>query len=117
MFLIAGNDLEPYMDDVERRVEEYARRYYAELKKAGLASWSFDEFFTLCRPHALKVVTSHPRPVREPASMAAARISTAVSEAFQARFGKPLSDKARQRIFQVAQKGVVASHRSKMRIT
>src|SRR5690606_12562167 len=62
-----GQDLS--MDETERKAEAYARRYYAELRKAGLASWTFDEFFEFCRPHAIKVVTSEARPVREPASV------------------------------------------------
>ncbi|HEX7030532.1 MAG TPA: hypothetical protein VF254_08045 [Gammaproteobacteria bacterium] len=105
------------MDEIERRAKNYARRYYTELKKAGLATWSFEEFYAFCRPHALKVVTSDARPVREPASVAAARISNAVSDAFEARFGKPLSGKAKNQVFTVAHKSVVASHRSKLRLS
>ncbi|HEX6930236.1 MAG TPA: hypothetical protein VF267_13355 [Gammaproteobacteria bacterium] len=105
------------MDEIERKAKAYARRYYAELRKAGLASWSFEEFFDFCRPHAIKVVTSDSHRVCEPASVAAARISDAVSEAFEARFGKPLSLKARNQVFLVARKSVVASHRSRLRLT
>lgn len=105
------------MDETERKAKAYARRYYAELRKAGLASWTFEEFFAFCRPHAIKVVTSASRPVREPASVAAARISDAVSDAFEARFGKPLSGKAKNQVFMVARKSVIASHRSRLRLT
>lgn len=105
------------MNEIERKAKNYARRYYGELKKAGLATWKFEEFYSFCRPHAIKVVTSASRPVREPASVAAARISDAVSEAFEARFGKPLSGEAKNQVFLVAQKSVIASHRSKLRLS
>lgn len=104
------------MDDDRKPGEEFARRQFAALRRAGLSSWTFEEFFAFCRPLAEQATHLSSRPIDEPATVKARRLADAISHALQVRTGKPLSEEARARILEIARRNIIQRNRNKLRL-
>ncbi|MBW3567239.1 MAG: hypothetical protein KY410_04645 [Proteobacteria bacterium] len=55
-------------------------KHYAELQRAGLSTWSFDEFFAFCRPFTARRHMAIPQRLGAPASVKAAQLADALAD-------------------------------------
>lgn len=101
--------------NVNCRTRSFARDHFEALRKAGLSTWTFDEFLTFCAPLAQRAALTSGT-IEDAGCTTARQFADAVDELLQARHGRPLSPAGYNRVICTMNHALVAGRRRCLRL-